>query len=86
MEMECEETAVESYSPITTQCEVLNENDETIGNDTKSEIETNQAQSSLFVPTEDSCNLMNTETCLESNVTSNKTDFPISSQSYVSMK
>jgi len=87
MEMEYEETAVESCSSIATPCEALNRNDETIEDDTESEAdETNQVQSNLFVVTEDSRNLINTETCLESSVTPNKTYFPTSSQPYVSLK
>lgn len=74
MEIECEETAVES--PSITSCETLYRNDETVENDAESETsEINQVQSNLFVPPEDLCDPKNTETCLESNVTSNKADF-----------
>ncbi|XP_028047467.1 telomerase Cajal body protein 1 [Monomorium pharaonis] len=78
--MEYEETAVESLS--ITPCETLNS--ETVENDPESESsETNQVLLNLFTPPENSCDPKNTETHLDSNVTSNKADFPILSQSYV---
>lgn len=85
MEIECEETVIESCSPITTSR--LNGNHETAENDTESEIyESDQVQSNLLVPSEDSRNLASTGTCLESGVTSNKPDSPISLQSHVSLR
>lgn len=81
MEMECEEIAVEL--PVTPY-KTLNGNHETVENNTESETcEAHQAQSNLPSPTEDSCNLTNTETRLESNVP-NETD--LISQSHVSLR
>lgn len=84
MEMECEETAIESHLPVT-PCETLNAN-ETVKNHVESETcETNQMQSNLLTPTEESCNLTNAGICLESGVTPNKTDLLTFSQSHVSI-
>ncbi|XP_011162974.1 telomerase Cajal body protein 1 [Solenopsis invicta] len=81
MEIECEETVVKL--PITAH-ETLNKNNEMIEDDAKSETsETSQVQSNLFVQPKDPQDPINTETYLESSVMSNKTDLPISSQSYV---
>lgn len=84
--MECEGTDVESR-PSITSCKTLNKNDETEENNAESVAdETNPAQSNVFVMTEDSCNLLNKETCLESNKMPNETDFLTSSQSHVSLR
>lgn len=92
MEMKCEETAVESCLPARPR-EILNADHETVEDHVESETcETNQVQSNfdqtyeLLVPTEESHNLTNTETPLESSVTPNKTDFLTSSQSHVSLR
>jgi len=71
--MECAELEVESRLLITTQHETLNKSDVVI-NDTKSSTDKNDhvQLESLLIETEDCCNLMNTETYLESNAT-NKT-------------
>ncbi|XP_077257431.1 telomerase Cajal body protein 1 homolog [Temnothorax americanus] len=82
MEIECEETAVESRSPITAPR--LNGNHEAVENNAESETcEASQVQPDLFVPTEDTCSQTNAGTRLESSAISNKTDFLASSQPQV---
>ncbi|KAL6261430.1 hypothetical protein P5V15_006523 [Pogonomyrmex californicus] len=80
MEMECKEIAIRSHSP-TTQRKISIRNDEMVAEGEIDEI--NQMQSNLFVPPEDTPGLINMETCLESDVTSNKIDL-VSSQSVMS--
>lgn len=62
MEVERDEVAVESCSTlITTQCETLNKND-----DIESRTEGDNQIQTETVETKDSCNLMNSQTCLQS--------------------
>lgn len=64
--MECTEHKEESHL-IITQHETLNKND-IVTNDTKNNIDENgHVHLESLVQTEDCCNLINTETCLESN-------------------
>ncbi|EFN73982.1 WD repeat-containing protein 79 [Camponotus floridanus] len=66
MEVERDEVAVKSCSSlITTQCETLNKND-VVQDDTESRTEGDNQIQSETVETEDSCNLMNSQTCLQS--------------------
>lgn len=86
--MEREETAVESRSSLTTPHETLNGNDDkTIEDDAKNGAdEPNRAHSNLSVTPEHSGNPIDMETCLESSVTPNETDFLASPQSHVSLE
>jgi len=73
MEVERDEIAVESRpSLITTQCETLNKND-VVRNDTESRTEGDNELQSEILETKDSCNLMNSQTCLQSSEQTNPT-------------